>query len=110
MFTKSRTNNIIIVEVIYMRFVNVRELRLRPGDVWKKLKVEKDLILTLNGKPFAILNSTDEEKLEQTLSLLRRSRALEAMDRLQRYSKEKGLDKLTDDDIEKEIQSVRRER
>ena len=93
-----------------MRFINVRELRLRPGEVWKKLKIEKDIILTLNGKPFAIINSTDEEKLEQTLSFLRRSRALEAMERLQRYSKEKGLDKLSVDDIEKEIQLVRRER
>ncbi len=110
MFTYCRTNNIIIEEVICMRFINVRELRLRPGEVWKKLKIEKDIILTLNGKPFAILNSTDEEKLEQTLSFLRRSRALEAMDRLHKYSKEKGLDKLTVDDVEKEIKSVRRER
>jgi hypothetical protein len=93
-----------------MRFVNVRELRLRPGEVWKKLKTEKDLVLTLNGKPFAILNSTDEENLEKTLSVLRRSRALDAMERLQRDSKEKGLDKLTIDEIEEEIQSVRRER
>jgi len=93
-----------------MKFINVRELRLRPGEVWKKLKIEKDIILTLNGKPFAILNSTDEDRLEQTLAFLRRSRALEAMEKLQKYSKEKGLDKLTIEDIEKEIQSVRRER
>jgi PHD/YefM family antitoxin component YafN of YafNO toxin-antitoxin module len=93
-----------------MRFVNVRELRLRPGEVWKKLKTEKDLVLTSNGKPFAILNSTDEENLEQTLTLLRRSRALEAMERLQEASREKGLDRLSADEIQKEIQSARRER
>jgi hypothetical protein len=66
-----------------MKFINVRELRFRPGEVWKKLKVEKDIILTLNGKPFAILNSTDEDRLEQTLASLRRSRAQEAMEKLQ---------------------------
>ncbi len=93
-----------------MKFINVRELRLRTGEVWKKLKIEKDIILTLNGKPFAILNSTDEDKLEQTLAFLRRSRALEAMEKLQKYSKDKDLDKLTIEDIEKEVQSVRRER
>lgn len=93
-----------------MKFINVRELRLRPGEVWKKLKIEKDIILTLNGKPFAILNSTDEDRLEQTLASLRRSRALEAMEKLQKYSKDKGLNKLTSEDIEKEIQLVRRER
>ena len=93
-----------------MKFINVRELRLRPGEVWKKLKIEKDIILTLNGKPFAILNSTDEDRLEQTLASLRRSRALEAMEKLQKYSKDKGLNKLTIEDIEKEIQLVRKER
>ena len=92
-----------------MKFINVRELRLRPGDVWKKLKIEKDIILTLNGKPFAILNSTDENRFEQTLASLRRSRALEAMEKLQKYSKNKGLDKIAVGDIEKEIQLVRRE-
>lgn len=93
-----------------MKFVNVRELRLRPGEVWKKLRIEKDIILTLNGKPFAILNSTDEDRFEQTLAVLRRSRALEAMEKLQKYSKDKGLNKLTIEDIEEEIRSVRRER
>ena len=93
-----------------MKFINVRELRLRPGEVWKKLKIERDIVLTLNGKPFAVLNSTDEDRLEQTLASLRRSRALEAMEKLQKYSKEKGLDELTIEDIEKEIQLVRRER
>ncbi len=93
-----------------MKFINVRELRLRPGEVWKKLKIERDIVLTLNGKPFAVLNSTDEDRLEQTLTSLRRSRALEAMEKLQKYSKEKGLDELTIEDIEKEIQLVRRER
>lgn len=93
-----------------MKFINVRELRLRPGDVWKKLKIEKDIILTLNGKPFAILNSTDEDGLEQDLASLRRSRALGAMETLQKYSKDEGLNKLTVEDIEKEIQLVRRER
>ena len=93
-----------------MKFINVRELRLRPGDVWKKLQVEKDIILTLNGKPFAILNSTDEEKLEDTLASLRRSRALEAMEKLQKSSAEKRLDILTEEDIEKEIRMVRKEK
>jgi len=93
-----------------MKFINVRELRLRPGEVWKKLKIEKDIVLTLNGKPFAVLNSTDEDNLEQTLASLRRSRALEAMEKLQKYSKDKGLDKLTIEDIEKEVQSAHRER
>ena len=90
-----------------MKSIDVKELKLRPCEVWKKSKIEKDIILTLNGKPFAILNSTDEDRFEKTLSALRRSRALEAMKKLQKFSKDKGLAKLTIEDIDEEIRSVR---
>ena len=32
-----------------MRFISVRDLRLKPGDVWNLAKKEKDLILTEVG-------------------------------------------------------------
>lgn len=93
-----------------MKFVSVRDLRLKPADVWKQLKISKDIIITLNGRPIAILNGTDEENLERSLTVIRRSRALLAMDEMQQMSKEKGLDKLTEKDIEDEIKAVRSER
>ena len=93
-----------------MKFVSVRDLRLKPADVWKQLKINKDIIITLNGRPIAILNGTDEESFEHSLAVIRRSRALLAMDEMQQMSKEKGLDKLTEKDIEEEIKAVRSER
>lgn len=93
-----------------MKFVSVRDLRLKPADVWKQLKISKDIIITLNGRPIAILNGTDEENLERSLTVIRRSRAFLAMDEMQQMSKEKGLDKLTEKDIEDEIKAVRSER
>jgi len=93
-----------------MKFVSVRDLRLKPADVWKQLKISKDIIITLNGRPIAILNGTDEENLERSLTVIRRSRALMAMDEMQQVSKEKGIDKLTEEDIEDEIKAVRSER
>ena len=93
-----------------MKFVSVRDLRLKPADVWKQLKISKDIIITLNGKPIAILNGTDEENLERSLKVVRRSRALLAMEEMQQASKEKGIDKLTEEDIEDEIKAVRSER
>ena len=93
-----------------MKFVSVRDLRLKPADVWKQLKINKDIIITLNGKPIAILNGTDEENLERSLKVVRRSRALLAMEEMQQASKEKGIDKLTEEDIEDEIKAVRSER
>ena len=41
-----------------MRFVSVRELRGQSAAVWKALAKEKDLIVTSNGKPIALLSAT----------------------------------------------------
>ncbi len=43
-----------------MRFITVRDLRGRPGQVWSKLSREKEVILTSNGKPIAILSAVSE--------------------------------------------------
>ena len=47
-----------------MKFITVRELRGRSGQVWNKLARERDMILTSNGKPIAILSAVSEETLE----------------------------------------------
>lgn len=69
-----------------MKFVTVRDLRGRPGQVWKKLAEERDLVLTSNGKPIAILTSIRENSLEETLSTLRRARARRAVREIQQVS------------------------
>ncbi len=38
-----------------MKFVSSRELRINPGAVWHLLRQEKDLVITSNGKPVAVL-------------------------------------------------------
>ena len=93
-----------------MRFASIRDLRIKPGEVWKTLKEEEDVVLTSNGKPFAILTRADEESLEATLSTLRRSRAQAALLEIQRVAVEKGLDKLSQREIEDEIKASRVER
>jgi len=90
-----------------MKFVSVRELRLKPGEIWKRLQTERDLIITSNGKPIALLTGLSEETLEKTLTALRRTRALLAMEEMQRISVELGLDKLSDEEIEAEVKAAR---
>ncbi|MES4786372.1 MAG: prevent-host-death protein [Nitrospiraceae bacterium] len=58
-----------------MKFITVRELRGRPGEVWSKLSRDKDLVLTSNGKPIAILSAVSEDTVESSLVALRRARA-----------------------------------
>ncbi len=93
-----------------MKFISARDLRLKPRDVWEQLKINKDIVITLNGKPVAILNETNEENFEHSLAVIRRSRALLAMEEMQQISKEKGTSELTEEDIEEEIKTVRLER
>ena len=67
-----------------MKFVTVRELRGRTSELWDELARQRELIVTNNGKPIAILSATDAESLEPSLRNLRRCRAADALSGLQR--------------------------
>ena len=60
---------------IDMDFVSVRELRTRSAAVWDALSKEKDLVVTSNGMPIAILSATSTSTLEASLAALRQARA-----------------------------------
>jgi len=93
-----------------MKFISVRDFRIRPGDIWKQLKIYKDIVITSNGKPIAILNPVENNDLESSITVLRRARALLALEEIQKSSLDKGLNKLTDEEIEEQIKAVRMER
>ena len=93
-----------------MKFITVRELRGRSGQVWNKLARERDVILTSNGKPIAILSAVSEETLEESLSAVRRARAVAAVEKLQRQSVQASTDKLSSAEIAAEIRAVRKAR
>lgn len=92
-----------------MRFVSVRELSTRPGEIWKMAK-ETDLVITSNGKPVAVLSGVTEATLEKSLAAIRRGRALIALDEMQKKSLKAGLDRLSESRIETEIRAARRGR
>ena len=92
-----------------MRFISVRELSTKPREIWSKIKNE-EVVITSNGKPIALLSGVTEETLEKTVRSIRRSRALIALEEMQKKSLESGLDKLTDSQIESEIRAVRKSR
>jgi antitoxin (DNA-binding transcriptional repressor) of toxin-antitoxin stability system len=92
-----------------MRFISVRDLSTKPKEIWSKIK-EEEVVITSNGKPIALLSGVTEETLEKTIRTIRRSRALVAIEDMQKRSVELGLDKLTDSQIESEIRSVRKSR
>lgn len=93
-----------------MKFITVRELRGRSGQVWNTLARERDIILTSNGKPIAILSAISEETLEESLAAVRRARAVAAVEQLQRQSIRAGMDKLSPTELAAEIRAVRKAR
>ena len=93
-----------------MKFITVRDLRGRPAQVWKQLAKVREMVLTLNGKPIAILSSTSEDLLEINLAELRKAQALSALQAIQTESVRNGLDKMTMDEIDAEIQAYRKSR
>lgn len=92
-----------------MKFVTVRDLRGRPTKVWKDLKREKDLVLTSNGRPMAIITNVREDSLESTLAALRRDRAVRAVREIQQDSQRRGKN-LSLKQINAIIADVRRKR
>lgn len=93
-----------------MRFVSVRELRSKSAELWRDLPTERQMVVTNNGKPVAILATVDEGGVEETLAHFRRNRALSAIEAQQIRSVANGLDRMTMEEIDAEIQAARRER
>ncbi|MCX6383067.1 MAG: type II toxin-antitoxin system prevent-host-death family antitoxin [Actinobacteria bacterium] len=90
--------------------MSIRELRISPVKIWRQLNDEEDIVITSNGKPIAVLNPIYNNNLESTLDIIKRARALKAMEEIQLQSVKKGLDKLTDHKINEIIEKVRTER
>ena len=93
-----------------MRFVSVRDFRNGMAGVRKALKTEHEVVVTANGKPFAILADVDEESFEGKLDALRRARFHAVLDRMQATAKARGVDGMTMAEIDAVVARVRRER
>ena len=93
-----------------MKFVSVRDLRGKSAQIWKDLPEEREMVITSNGRPIAILATISESNLEESLTAFRQARAVEAVATLQRRSAEQGTNRITMDEINAEIQAVRKKR
>ena len=93
-----------------MKFLSVRDLKTKSSQVWKELPGQKEMVVTSNGRPIALLSSINENNLEQILTAFRRARATSAVASIQYESTQKGTDKISMDEINSEIEVVRSKR
>ncbi len=96
--------------LMVMKTVTIRDLRTRPKQVREALKQEREAVLTANGRPVALMIPVDAGSVDQTLETLRRARGLEALRAIRRESRERGLDRLSNTEIDTIIKKTRRGR
>ena len=90
-----------------MNFATVRDLRANSARLWKKLAEDGEIVITSNGTPVALMIPASSESLEMELKAVKRARAELALQHVQIIAVKKGLDTLSDADIEREITAVR---
>jgi len=93
-----------------MKFLSVRDLKTKSSRVWNELPGQKEMVVTSNGRPIALLSSINENNLEQVLKAFRLARATNAAASIQYDSTQQGTDKMPMDEINAEIQAVRSKR
>jgi antitoxin (DNA-binding transcriptional repressor) of toxin-antitoxin stability system len=93
-----------------LQFLSVRDLRSRGAEIWRSLAAEREMVVTSNGRPVAILSAVDEASVEDTLRAIRQARAVTAVTAMQESALKAGLDRLTDEEIEDEIRAARQDR
>jgi antitoxin (DNA-binding transcriptional repressor) of toxin-antitoxin stability system len=90
-----------------MKFVTIKGLKASPADIWKQLPSEREMIVTSNGKPIALITPINDEMFDDTITAVRRARALISMKRMQAISVSLGNNKMTLEKITSVIQEVR---
>jgi hypothetical protein len=92
-----------------MKFISVRDFGITSSGIWKRLPTEREMIVTNNnGRPIALLTPLNDETLEDTVSAVRRAKAINAVKKMQEISVKLGNDKMTLEEINAIITDVRK--
>ena len=93
-----------------MKFITVRDLRSKTAEVRRDLEQEREIVVTANGRPFAVMTPVDSDTVEDEIRAIRRARAQAAVDRVGAHARARGLDQLTMNEIDTLIAEARRAR
>lgn len=91
-----------------MSFMSMRELRSSTSKLDEVIAKDGRAVITNNGKPAYIMIGVDEDTFESTLIGIRQAEARAATDRIRARAQKSGLNELSEEDIQAEIDSVRR--
>ncbi|MFI5340486.1 MAG: hypothetical protein ACHQ7N_11690 [Candidatus Methylomirabilales bacterium] len=83
-----------------MKFITIRDLRNNTAAIRKDLASEREIVLTANGRPFAVMTRVEPETLEDGILAIRRARACLAVERIRTKAKAAGLDRMSMDEVD----------
>ena len=89
-----------------MDYLTVKDLR-KTRELWEKLASERELVITRDGKPSALMISVSPETLEESLREIRRALFSAAVSRVRKQAETEGIP--DDEAIAAEIDQSRKE-
>lgn len=93
-----------------MKFISIRDLRNDIARLRRDLQADRELVVTANGKPIAVMTRVEPDNVEEEILALRRARARSALSRIRASAAAKGLDRLTMEQIDSIVARARHER
>ena len=89
-----------------MEFYSARELRTNTKSIWENLAKDNDVVITNNGKPYALMVGIPEGRFDETIRALRQAKAIAAMDRMRSNAGKNGF--MSDEEIDEAIREARK--
>lgn len=93
-----------------MKLLSSEQLAAKPEKILRGLNRTGTLVITDHGVPKAILLPTSEETVWEDVQEQTRARARRAVSEIRRQAAQRGLDRLSADEIEGEIAKARKAR
>ena len=91
-----------------MQFMSVREFRVNTGLMRRGLDRDEEVVLTANGRPFAIVSAVCPEAFDKELRAIRGARAKVALERARESAARAGTASMPMAEIDAVIAGARR--
>lgn len=90
-----------------MEFVPYRVLRNQPSELRRKLEEKGELVITVDGKPLAVMFQVPNGSLEDLVLLLSQVRAQLAVAAIRKQARKRGLGDMTVEQADALVQEAR---